>query len=403
MAHDWIDRPLGDVITLQRGFDLPIQDRKTGNVPIVSSSGITGTHSHVGVGAPGVVTGRYGTIGQVFYIEKDFWPLNTTLYVKDFKGNDPRFISYLLQTIDYLSCSDKSSVPGVNRNDLHQIMVAVPGISEQRAIAWILETLDAKIELNQGMNETLEATARTIFKSWFVDFDPVRAKAEGDKPHLPKDFAETFPDSFEQSEIGAIPQGWEVRTLYDCAHYVNGSAFRTEDFSQERLGLPVIKIGELKVGITDDTKFTLRNLKPKYRIQSGDILFSWSGSPDTSIDVFVWTGVDGWLNQHIFKVESRLPEEKLFVYFLLCFLKPVFVEIARNKQTTGLGHVTGQDLKRLKTVFPCAKALTTFNRMVEPLFQKVYRNRRESHTLAILRDALLPKLVAGEIRLKVFT
>src|SRR6267378_4121236 len=170
MTRDWVQMPLGDVITLQRGFDLPTQDRKAGDVPIVSSSGVTGTHSHAGVCAPGVVTGRYGTIGQVFYIEKDFWPLNTTLYVKDFKGNDPRFISYLLQTIDYLSCSDKSSVPGVNRNDLHRIIVSVPELSEQRSIAKTLKAIDDKIELNGRTNETLEAMARALFKSWFVDF-----------------------------------------------------------------------------------------------------------------------------------------------------------------------------------------------------------------------------------------
>lgn len=115
----------------------------------------------------------------MFFIEKDFWPLNTTLFVKDFKGNDPLFVSYLLRTIDFASCSDKSSVPGVNRNHLHGLSVRVPRPSEQKAIAHILGTLDDKIELNRRMNETLEAMARALFKSWFVDFEPVRAKMEG--------------------------------------------------------------------------------------------------------------------------------------------------------------------------------------------------------------------------------
>ncbi len=111
MATDWIETTLGEVLELKRGYDLPTQHRRPGHTPIVSSSGVNDTHSESRVAAPGVVTGRYGTIGKVFYIDQDFWPLNTTLYVCDFKGNHPRFISYLLKTIDYLAYSDKAAVP----------------------------------------------------------------------------------------------------------------------------------------------------------------------------------------------------------------------------------------------------------------------------------------------------
>src|SRR5882724_4701778 len=154
MANEWEGIPLGELITLQRGFDLPSQDRKPGKVPIVSSSGISDYHSEVGVKGPGVVTGRYGTIGQVFLIKEDYWPLNTTLWVKDFHGNDPQFASYLLRTVDFRSCSDKSSVPGVNRNDLHQIPVLRPPLAEQKGISAMLGALDDKIELNRRMNAT---------------------------------------------------------------------------------------------------------------------------------------------------------------------------------------------------------------------------------------------------------
>ncbi len=133
---------------------------------------------------------------------------------------------------------------------------------------------------------------------------------------------------------------------------------------------------------------------------SGDILFSWSGSPDTSIDMFVWEGGQGWLNQHIFKILFKQPVEKYFVYYLLRHLKPVFIEIARNKQTTGLGHVTAQDLKRLVAIFPPEDILRAFNKLAEPIFLKVFSNISESRMLAAIRDALLPKLLSGEIRLK---
>ena len=178
-AAGWRMTSLGEVVELKRGYDLPQRDRIPGSVPLVSSSGVTDHHAEAKVKGPGVVTGRYGTLGKVFYVEEDFWPLNTTLYVRDFKGNDPRFISYFLRTLDFFAYSDKAAVPGLNRNHLHQEVVRIPPLDEQCAIAHVLGTLDDKIELNRRMNETLEAMARALYRSWFVDFEPVRAKMEG--------------------------------------------------------------------------------------------------------------------------------------------------------------------------------------------------------------------------------
>jgi type I restriction enzyme S subunit len=146
MIGEWKHSSLGEVLTLQRGFDLPHRRRRPGVVPIISSAGPTDTHDIAAVPGPGVVTGRYGTIGEVFFVENSFWPLNTTLYVRDFKGNDPLFISYLLRTIDFASYSGKSGVPGVNRNDLHGLMVTTPEPCEQRAISAVLSDVDALID-----------------------------------------------------------------------------------------------------------------------------------------------------------------------------------------------------------------------------------------------------------------
>ncbi len=168
----WVQSRLGDVIVLKRGYDLPKRDRLRGPVPVVSSSGITDHHSESRAPGPGVVTGRYGTLGQVFFVPNDFWPLNTALYVQDFKGNDPRFISYFLRSLDFSRFSDKAAVPGLNRNHLHEETVRIPGaVAEQRAIAHVLGALDDKIELNRRMNVTLETMARVLFRSWFVDGD----------------------------------------------------------------------------------------------------------------------------------------------------------------------------------------------------------------------------------------
>jgi type I restriction enzyme, S subunit len=293
--------------------------------------------------------------------------------IKNSDKLDKRFLFYLLRTSEYrnevLASATGTTVKHTSPGRILAYKACFPPAAEQKAIAAVLGALDDKIELNRRMNATLEAMARSLFQSWFVD-----------------------------AAQGGPPEGWSTRALYDCADYINGAAFRNEHFSAERKGLPVIKIGELKDGITAQTKFCETEREPKYRIISGDILFSWSGSPDTSIDIFIWTEGEGWLNQHIFKVQSKRPVEMFFVYYLLKHLKPVFIEIARDKQTTGLGHVTVQDLKRLRTFFPTDDVLQKFNRVVEPLFQKVYSNLRESRTLANLRDTLLPQLLSGELR-----
>ncbi len=142
----WNEVDFGQVATLQRGYDLPSRARKRGTVPVVTSTGITDTHAEARERAPGVVTGRYGTNGEVFFIEEDYWPHNTTLFVKDFHSNDPLFVSYLLRTIDFQSHSGKSGVPGVNRNDLHALRVSIPPtVAEQRAIAGALSDVDELI------------------------------------------------------------------------------------------------------------------------------------------------------------------------------------------------------------------------------------------------------------------
>ena len=286
-----------------------------------------------------------------------------------------------------------------NLRDLAKLPIPTPPTATREAIAAVLGALDDKIELNRRMNATLEAMARALFQSWFVDFDPVRAKLDGrEPPGLDPATAVLFPEHFDQAGDMPRPTGWQPKAVYDCARFINGVAFRNVQFSSDGSGLPVVKIAELKNGISPQTKFTTAELVQRYKIRDGEILFSWSGSPDTSIDTFVWAGGDGWLNQHIFKVEFHQPEEKLFVYYLLKHLKPTFIEIARDKQTTGLGHVTAQDMKRLHVAFPTKPVLQAFQRAVQPLFERCFATLTESRTLATLRDTLLPKLLSGQLR-----
>jgi type I restriction enzyme S subunit len=165
----WKTTTLGEVATFQRGFDLPKQDRTEGNFPIIVSNGYDGSHSESKVEGPGVVTGRSGSLGNVFYVEKDFWPLNTTLWIKDFHGNDIKYLYYYLKIFPFEKYNSGSGVPTLNRNHIHPLFVNIPPLKEQKAIAKVLSSFDDKIELLQEQNKTLEETAQTIFKEWFSD------------------------------------------------------------------------------------------------------------------------------------------------------------------------------------------------------------------------------------------
>jgi type I restriction enzyme S subunit len=206
-AAEWREQTLGEVLTLQRGFDLPARDRVDGPVPIVSSSGVTGRHAVGKVDPPGVVIGRYGTLGQVHWVTERYWPLKTALWVKDFKGNDPRFVSYLLRTVS-TDGSAASAVPGVNRNHLHRLPVRVPSVRTQRRIAATLSAFDDLIAINERRIELLEGLARSVYGEWFVRF-----RFPG---HEDVDLVD--------SDLGPIPNGWGAARLGDLATLQYGKA-----------------------------------------------------------------------------------------------------------------------------------------------------------------------------------
>lgn len=346
-------------------------------------------------------------IGKTAVVPKDILPANTNQAVGivrlDKTRAHPRFVDYLLRNPTYNrfvnNLVSQSAQPNLNLAEIRNLPIALPNLAQQESIVAVLGSLDDKIELNRRMNETMEATARALFQSWFVDFDPVRAKLDGRTPAaLDSATADLFPNSFQASAIGHIPSGWNAIPLYEAAQWVNGAAFRNEDFSTQGTGLPVIKIAELKSGISVRTKWCQREAGPDRTIDTGDLLYSWSGSPNTSLEAFLWSGGRGLLNQHIFKVISRTDAEKRYVYYLLQHLRPVLVEIARNKQTTGLGHVTIDDMKRIVVCMPNKSVLAAFDRIIGSVFNKAFELSVESRTLAALRDTLMPKLLSGEVR-----
>ena len=395
LEHEWREVILGDVIELKRGYDLPQRKRLPGSVPIVSSSGITDHHSEGKVQGPGVVTGRCGTLGRVFFIPDNFWPLNTTLYVRDFKGNDPRFISYFLQELNFFAYSDKAAVPGLNRNHLHQAVVRIPeDVNEQRAIARILGALDDKIELNRRMNETLEAMARALFRSWFVDFDPVRAKMAGCDPNLPKPLADLFPDRLVNSELGAIPEGWEIGCLGDIAVAPRRGVDPT-DLHDETPYIGLEHMPRRSVALTD-WESAEKVVSNKSAFEKGEFLFGKLRPYFHKVGIAPVSGVCST------DIVVIAPKTAGWYAFVLASVSSAAFVTYTNQASTGtkMPRTSWATMSRYPLCLPVESVAWAFQNATRPFLNRIVTNIHEHSALASLRDALLPKLMSGETRLR---
>lgn len=391
MKDDWIPTTIGEQITLQRGFDITRSEQRPGKVPVISSGGISSYHDTSKLPGPGVILGRKGVVGSVYYIESEYWPHDTTLWVKNFHGNDPRFVYYFFRNFaPRLAKLDVGSAnPTLNRNHVHPTEILWPALPIQHAIARILGSLDDNIELNRQMNESLEAMARAIFKSWFVDFDPVRAKAEGHDTGLPVGIAALFPDGFEEIDGREVPRGWGVGSIYEIADVIYGAPFSSNLFNTEKRGLPLIRIRDLST--QDPEIFTDEDQPRGEKIKPGDIVVGMDGE----FKIHVWTGPISWLNQRVCKFVPKDSNSTLFLKYSI--LDPVsFFE--RSKVGTTIIHLGKSDIDTFRILIPSKKILTKFGEIAEPVSQKIIANAIESRTLAHMRDALLPKLMSGEIR-----
>ncbi len=309
---------------------------------------------------------------------------------------DTGFLKYVIGsqafTNHVLAVQTGTAVPHISGGQIKSFEFLLPPLPEQRAIAHILGTLDDKIELNRRMSETLEAMARALFKSWFVDFDPVRAKMEGRDPGLPQPLADLFPDSFEDSELGEIPKGWEVKPLDEIAHFQNGLALQKYRPKEGEGRLPVVKIAQLRNGRADSGEWATAKLKPECIIDDGDVVFSWSGS----LLVRVWTGGRAALNQHLFKVTSDTYPRWFFLDAILSHL-PGFRRIAAAKATT-MGHIQRHHLTTALCVVPGEDFLRAVTPVFSNLLDRSVETDLQCRTLEMIRDALLPKLISGELR-----
>ena len=362
---NWRNGELGNFITLKRGFDLPQQKREDGQVPIFSSSGITGTHSTAMVNAPGVITGRYGTIGEVFYAAEDFWPLNTTLFVEDFHGNDAKFIYYFLKTLEWSKFTSASAVPGINRNTVHKETVSLPDIETQRRIASTLSMLDEKIKTNTEINDNLEQQAQSYFQELFVD--------------------------------NADPE-WAIGTISDLGTVVGGSTpskAKPEYYTESGIAwitpkdLSNNKSKFVSHGENDITELGLRNSSASI-MPEGTVLFS-SRAP---IGYIAIAAGEVTTNQGF---KSVVPKPEIGTPFVYFFLKNTLPVIEGMASGSTFKEVSGSTMKNVPAVIPDAETLAKFSDFCAPIFAQQRILEEQNQSLATLRDNLLPKLMSGEI------
>ena len=289
----------------------------------------------------------------------------------------------------------------LNLRDVAQLPIVVPPEPERRAIAHILGTLDDKIELNRRRSETLEAMARALFRSWFVDFDPVRAKAEGRDPGLPKPVADLFPARLVDSALGEMPEGWEVKAIGDLADVVGGSTPKTErteyweggtyhwvtpkDLST--LSVPVLLETERKI-----TESGLAQISSGL-LPVGTVLLS-SRAP---IGYLAIAEIPVAINQGFIAIKPRDGVSNLF---LLRWAKAAHDEIVSHANGSTFLEISKANFRLIRTIAPTSPVMNAFDRLTRPMYRKVMEQERESRTLAALRDTLLPKLITGSIRVR---
>lgn len=410
---EWKETTLGDIINFRRGHDLPKTEMKEGKIPVVGSNGIIGFHDISTTKAPCVSIGRSGNVGTPLIINQDCWAHNTTLYIDDFKGNDPYYIFYHLGTLNLKDYGGGSAVPTLNRNHIHPIPTKIPPLPEQKAIAHILGSLDDKIELNRQMNQTLEAMAQALFKSWFVDFDPVidnalaqgnpipeelQARAEKRKglPDSKKllstnpSLAAQFPAAFVFNEtLGKwIPEGWEVKSFGEVSKCFDSKRIPLSKKEREEMqpgSFPYYGATSINEYINDyifDDTFLLLG-------EDGSVVKE-DGTPFTQ---YVWGKI--WVNNHAHVLQGR---NGISTEHLLTFI--------RNEKIGA--YVTGAvqmklnqgNMNRIPFLFSNTLLNEEFSKVLDKVYSKFKVNHEEIQTLKQLRDRLLPELISGRVRVK---
>ena len=400
----WREVRWGELATLEYGKSLKEYESGGGEYRVFGTNGPIGWHTEPLCGFASVVIGRKGAYRGVHYSPAPFFVIDTAFFLKPRVELDTRWAYYRLLLADINGMDSGSAIPSTSRDDFYALPVRVPPLQEQREIAGVLGAFDDKIELNRRMNETLEAMARALFKSWFVDFEPVRAKMEGrwhrgeSLPGLPAEYFDLFPDRLVPSQLGDIPEGWEVKPLGEISHKAQYGY--TQSAKDEPVGPKFLRITDInkkawiewdsvphcEIG-TEDSE--------KYRLHKGDILIARMADPGHGC--LIEEEREAVFASYLIRFRPlREHYARLLQYWLRSDAYWELVE-GRGAGTTRVS-LNAKVLGQFPLVVPSSPLLEVFERQTDELRTRVVVNTKDSSALAEQRDALLPLLVSGEVR-----
>ena len=356
---EWKEFRIEDLMTLEYGKSLKDYRNEEGEYDVFGTNGKIGTTDKFLYDEPSLIIGRKGAYREVKYSEEPFYVIDTAFYtVNQFDDIITLFMYYWFKNIDINRMNSGSAIPSTSRDEVYDLKILLPPPSEQKAIASVLSSLDDKIDLLHRQNQTLEAMAETLFRQYFV------VEAE---------------------------DNWEEEPLSGIAEFLNGVACQKYPPENPVEKLPVLKIKELKNGISEKSDWANTDVGDDYIVENGDVIFSWSAS----LLVKIWDGGTCILNQHLFKVTSdRFP--KWFYYLWSKYHLDRFQAIARAKATT-MGHIRRKDLDEAM-VFYSKDKIKAMNTVFKPIISKIILNNQKITKLENIRDTILPKLIGGEIR-----
>jgi type I restriction enzyme S subunit len=404
MVGDFADTTLDRLLSFANGRSSPERADDL-PYPVYGSNGVIGRASEANADEGSIIIGRVGSYCGSLYLSKQrCWVTDNAIRATALDDNDSRFLFYLLGTLSLNNWRAGSGQPLLNQDILSRIPATVPEPVEQRVIAHILGTLDDKIELNRRMNETLEAMARALFKSWFVDFDPVRAKAEGRDSGLPKPLDDLFQDSFEDSDLGEIPRGWSVATLGDVCNVID--CLHSKKPERRDSGRPLLQLSNIRDNGLIDMADTYLIDEAAYD--------QWITRMEASEGDCVVTNVGrvGAVAQIPRGFTAALGRNMTGVRCKATFPFPTFIienllseamqdEMSLNTDSgTILDALNVRNIPRLRFMRASPQVLQRFEQLTRPLRARMEEGLAQSRTLAALRDTLLPKLISGELRVK---
>lgn len=376
----WTECTLGDLITLQRGYDITKKEQRDGPFPVVSSSGLNSTHDAFTDSGPGVVIGRKGTLGTAFYIDGPFWAHDTTLWVRDFKGNDKKFIFYLLKSMNLATYDVGSSNPTLNRNHLHLLPVRTPDVNFQRNISDVLSAYDDLVEVNQRRIAILEEMARRLFDEWFARF-----RFPG---HEAVDMVET--------ELGPVPKGWQIGIVSDIAE-VN-----PETLSPKKAPTKInyIDIASVSVGRVDAVSSMLFSEAPgraRRMVRTGDIIWS-TVRPNRRSHALLLDVLDDTVVSTGFAV-LRASAQDWAWFYETCRTENFTAFLVGRARGAAYPAVVGNDFLEAPILIPPGEVRAKFQESAGKFHQLAANLGAQNNRLRVARDLLLPKLVSGEIDL----